>query len=119
MSKKKTLEEKILTLEQSPYKWLEPMKEFLDTALQADKIASDNTNLFEKRDFLKKTGSNLTLKDKRVDCDWLNQWAALRAAPISRNRVQGGGFEPPKGKPSRFTVYPSWPLWYPWYAILL
>ena len=27
--------------------------------------------------------------------------------------VVGGGFEPPKGCPSRFTVCPRWPLGYP------
>ena len=117
MSKKKTLEEKITTLEQSPYKWLEPMREFFDNALQADKIASDNTNLFEKREFLKKTGSNLTLKDKRVDCDWLNQWAALQRRPTSRNRVQREGFEPSQGYPDRFTVYCDWPLRHLWLYI--
>ena len=51
MSNKKTLEERIITLEQSPNKWLEPMREFFDTALTADKIASDNINLFQKREF--------------------------------------------------------------------
>ncbi len=28
-------------------------------------------------------------------------------------KVGGEGFEPPKVKTSRFTVCPSWPLWYP------
>ena len=70
------------------------MREFFDTALQADKIASDNKNLFQKREFLKKTGSNLTLKDKIVDCHLPEHWAALRAAPTSRNLVLATGFEP-------------------------
>ncbi|MFZ2201939.1 MAG: recombinase family protein, partial [Microgenomates group bacterium] len=45
MSEKKTIEQRIETLEQSPNKWLEPMREFFDTAVEADKIASDNINL--------------------------------------------------------------------------
>ena len=84
-SSKKTIEQRIETLEQSPNKWLEPMREFFNTASEANKIASDNKNLFEKREFLKKTGSNLTLKNKIVDCDLPIHWAALRAAPTSRN----------------------------------
>ncbi|KKP73448.1 MAG: hypothetical protein UR68_C0004G0001, partial [Candidatus Roizmanbacteria bacterium GW2011_GWA2_35_19] len=56
------------------------------TAVQADKIASDNINLFQKREFLKKTGSNLTLKDRIVDCDLPEQWAALLRRPTSRNQ---------------------------------
>ncbi len=95
MSKKKTLEEKISSLEQSPNKWLEPMKKWLDTALQANKIASDNTNLFEKRQFLIKTRSNLILKDKKAHCSWQKPWSALCADPTSRKRVGGRGLEPP------------------------
>ncbi len=30
-------------------------------------------------------------------------------------KVQREGFEPSKGKPSRFTVCPRWPLGYLWY----
>ncbi len=85
MSEKKTIEQRINSLEQSPNKWLEPMREFFNTALIANKIASDNINLFQKREFLKKTGSNLTLKDRIVDCDLPEQWAALLRRPISRN----------------------------------
>ena len=92
-SSKKTIEQRIETLEQSPNKWLEPMKEFLNTAVQADKIASDNINLFQKREFLKKTGSNLTLKDRIVDCDLPDQWAALLRRPTSRNRAERARFE--------------------------
>ncbi len=48
MGEKKTLEERISTLELFPNKWLEPMREFFNDALEANKIASDNINLFEK-----------------------------------------------------------------------
>ena len=86
-SSKKTIEQKISTVEQSPNKWLEPMREFLNTAVLADKIASDNINLFQKREFLKKTGSNLTLKQRIVDCDLPEQWAALSRRPTSRKNA--------------------------------
>ena len=94
MSEKKTIEQRISTLEQSPNKWLEPMREFFNDALEAHKIASDNINLFQKREFLKKTGSNLTLKDRIVDCDVPEQWAALRAARQVGTKVSAAGFEP-------------------------
>ena len=38
-------------------------------------------------------------------------WPAIRS--LWRRMVVGGGFEPPKGCPSRFTVCPRWPLGYP------
>ena len=94
MSEKKTIEQRISSLEQSPNKWLEPMREFFNTALTADKIAEDNINLFQKREFLKKTGSNLTLKQRIVDCDLPDQWAALLRRPTSRNRERDTGVEP-------------------------
>ena len=93
-SSKKTIEQRIETLEQSPNKWLEPMREFFNTALTADKIASDNINLFQKREFLKKTGSNLTLKQRIVDCDLPEHWAALSRRPTSRKNAEGTGVEP-------------------------
>lgn len=93
-SDKKTLEEKISSLELFPNTWLEPMREFFNLAYSSSKIAGDEKNLIQKREFLIKTGSNLTLKDKTVDCDLPIQWAALRAAPTSRNKVDLRGFEP-------------------------
>ena len=53
------------------------MREFFNTALTADKIASDNINLFQKREFLKKTGSNLTLKDKRLSIERLHPYMLI------------------------------------------
>ena len=94
MSEKKTIEQRISSLELFPNKWLEPMREFFNDALRADKIASDNINLFQKREFLKKTGSNLTLKQRIVDCDLPEQWAALLRRPTSRNREPKVGIGP-------------------------
>ena len=70
------------------------MREFIDTAYQGNKIASNPENLFEKRNFLKATRSNLTLKDKIVHCSWQKPWAALCAATTSRKREQDTGVEP-------------------------
>ena len=93
VSEKKSLEEKILTLSRRPFDWLERMRSWVISALEADKIAEDNKNLFQKREFLQKLGSNLTLRDKTVDCDLPDQWAALRAARqvgtwVPRERVE-------------------------------
>ena len=104
MSKKKTLDEKLVSLSQSANNWLEPMRKFIDTALQAEKIASEGTNLFEKRDFLKNTHSNLTLKDKTLHCNWQKPWSALCADPTIRNRVPLRGIEPLPAVPKTATL---------------
>ena len=95
VSEKKSLEEKIIELSKRPYDWLERMRDWIISALEADKIASDNKNLFQKREFIQKLGSNLNLKDKTVDCDLPDQWAALRAARQVGTWAERGGFEPP------------------------
>ncbi len=94
VSEKKSLEEQIINLKKRPNDWLERFRDWINTALQADKIASNNKNLFEKRQFFINTRSNLTLKDKIVCCDFLNEWAALSRRPISRSWVPGPGVEP-------------------------
>ena len=94
VSEKKSLEEKIIELSRRPFDWLERMRDWVISALEADKIASDNKNLFQKREFLNMIGSNLTLKDKTVDCDLPDQWAALRAARQVGTWVGADGIEP-------------------------
>ena len=94
VSEKKSLEEKIIELSRRPFDWLERMRDWVISALEADKIASDNKNLFQKREFLNMIGSNLTLKDKTVDCDLPDQWAALRAARQVGTWVPREGVEP-------------------------
>ena len=113
MSEKKTIEQRIETLEQSPNKWLEPMREFFDTAVEANKIASDNINLFQKREFLKKTGSNLTLTNRIVDCDLPDQWAALRAARQVGTKVPGKGLEPSRPYEHKFLKLACIPFHHP------
>ena len=61
------------------------MREFFNTALTADKIASDNINLFQKREFLKRPARTSPLKARIVDCDLPDQWAALLRRPTSRD----------------------------------
>ena len=92
--KKKTLEESIISLQQSHNAWLEPMKEWISDAASAPSIARGN-DLIQKRVLLKKAfGSNLRLTHQKARGSALEPWAALRAAPTSRNLVPPEGFEP-------------------------
>ena len=95
MSKIKTLEEQNIRFEQKQNGWLEPMKEWINEAANAAKIARD-TNLFNKKVLaLKIFGSNLVLENKKARGSTQNVWAALCAAPSCPNVVPAGGFEPP------------------------
>ena len=101
MSEKKTLEEKIITLEQKQNDWLEPFKSWINSALQAEKIARDN-DLFAKKVIAKEIfGSNLILAAREARGRAQNQWAALCAAhqivgkkPLSHILVRTAGLEP-------------------------
>ena len=80
MSEKKTLEEKIINLEQKQNDWLEPFRNWINSALQAEKIARDN-DLFAKKVIAKEIfGSNLLLAGREARAMPQNQWAALCAA---------------------------------------
>ena len=66
MSEKKSLEEKIIHLEQKQTGWIEPMKEWIKEAVNLPKIAREN-NLFAKKVVAKEIfGSNLRLTGGQV-----------------------------------------------------
>ena len=88
MSEKKSLEEKIIHLEQKQTGWIEPMKEWIKEAVNLPKIAREN-NLFAKKVVAKEIfGSNLRLTGGQVvwgelkngDNSPKKHWAALHAA---------------------------------------
>ena len=82
---KKKLEEQILSFKQTQNAWLEPMKQWIMEAANAANIAR-NTDLNAKKVLAQKIfGSNLTLSDKIVYSEALNQWSALRADPPTRD----------------------------------
>jgi len=84
---KQTLEESIYTLQQSQNAWLEPMQTWISEASDAASVARGN-NVIRKRELLRKAfGSNLTLTHQEARGSALEPWAALRAAPTSRNYV--------------------------------
>ena len=92
--KKQTLEESIMTLQQSKNAWLGPMKTWISDASDVASVARGN-DLQQKKEYLKKAfGSNLRLTRQTARGDAREPWAALRAAPTSRNWVGGIGLEP-------------------------
>ena len=91
---KKKLEEQILTFQQKQNAWLEPMKQWIMEATNVANIARGNNLDAKKVLALKIFGSNLKLTDRKVSCEALNQWAALCAAPPTRDLVPGEGVEP-------------------------
>ena len=84
---KQMLEESIMTLQQSSDAWLEPMKTWISDASIAASVARGN-DLTKKKEYLKKAfGLNLRLTQQKARGSALEPWAALRAAPTSRNYV--------------------------------
>ena len=66
MSEKKSLEEKSIKLNHEQTSWVEPMRKWIETARNVEKIARD-TNLTAKKVLAKEIfGSNLTLTNKTV-----------------------------------------------------
>lgn len=94
LTKKRQFESKLISLHQAPDQWLEPMEDWIKLAVKAKKIASLKQNLGEKRSFLQKSGSNLTLKDRKVCCIWPIPWARLSSRPTGRSFVGVLGLEP-------------------------
>ncbi len=91
LSEKKTLEEKIINLEQKQMGWVAPMQEWIEKAENLSKIAQDN-NLFAKKIIAKEIfGLHLLLANREArpsgpngvrDSDFTptTQWAAILAA---------------------------------------
>ena len=87
MGQKKTLEEQIIRFEQKQNDWLEPMREWINEAAKAAKIARDN-DLFAKKVLASKIfGSNLVLENKKARGSAQNQWAAQSAAHNNVNKI--------------------------------
>ena len=79
MGQIKTLEEQTIRFEQKQNDWLGPMREWINEAANAAKIARDN-DLFAKKELLLKIyGSDLYLKDKKIKGEAKFPYAALAA----------------------------------------
>ena len=86
-TEKQNLEDKIAKTEGGGSHWLEPMEEFINCALQAQKIARPNTADDELRSFVKNIGSNFFLKDKQLQAEYKKPYASLRAAALARATI--------------------------------
>jgi hypothetical protein len=77
MSEKKTLEDQIIRAEQKQFDRLEPMRAWINLALNTTKIAKEN-DLNAKRVLAKKIfGSNLTLMTKKAHSQAQKPWSLL------------------------------------------
>ena len=81
--------QKLKDFEQKGNRWLELCKEFVLSANQAEIIAL-HENFFEKRNFLKKIGSNPLLRDKKIILNPRGAWKIL-AQFNSATRAAGAG----------------------------
>ena len=76
LNQKIEISEKLRDFEQKGYSWLEPAKKFILEANQVKFVALKG-NLEEKRDFLKKVGSNLVLLDRNIKYFPREAWKIL------------------------------------------
>jgi len=76
LNRKIELSQKLRDFEQNGNHWLEPAKNFISSAKQAENIALQS-NLFDKKDWIKKIGSNLVLRDKKLTCGVRQPWNIL------------------------------------------
>ena len=94
LSEKKTLEESVAHLRQTNTAWLEPMRNWIQEASQVDEIARGGDQNAKKVLAQNIFGSNLTLSHRIARGDAREPWAALRAAPTSRQMERMKGIEP-------------------------
>ncbi len=76
---KQNLESKIAKTKAGGSSWLEPMEEFINCALQAQKVARPDTPSEDLRIFAKNIGSNYFLKDNQLSGELKKPFASLRA----------------------------------------
>jgi len=88
MSEKKSVEEVLAKSQRGGTPWLEPMREWIKDASLLDGIAKNDDLLSKKSSLQKIFGSNLTLRNKKVEEIPVKQWATLCVARknFSKNR---------------------------------
>jgi len=84
LNEKLRLEERLRNLEQTRMGWLEQTKNFLIAAHRAGAVATSD-DLAERKEFLKKIGSNLRLGAKRLRFDYEKRWGILARAEKTAN----------------------------------
>jgi len=78
------LQETIGKLEAGGSAWIEPMREFIQTAVQCEKIARAKNNSEDVAIFAKRIGSNFFLSDRRLTAEFRQGFAAVSRARIAR-----------------------------------
>ena len=85
--------------------WVEPMRDWLEMAHNAGKLAFSN-DFEEIKIFLDKVGSNLYLKDKKVAVDFVRPWdILLHYKALEGSGVAGGGTKK-EGKEGKNPTFP-------------
>ena len=87
LNQKIEISEKLKDFERKGNHWLEPAKNFILAAKQA-KIIALQENLFEKKDFLKKIGSNRILRERKVFVSFKNPWKILANLPAEARSAE-------------------------------
>ncbi len=103
LNQKIEISEKLRGFQQNGNRWLERAKTFVSEANQAQ-IAAKSDNLAEKREFLKKVGSNVILQEQNVKYFPRGAWEILGNLPPaaeSRERDEAGNKE-------KFLKIPDW-----------
>ena len=77
--RKLKLQEEITKVEEGISTWLEPMREFINVAINCDKIARAKNNCEELAFFAKRVGSNFFLSNRQLSAEYKKGFAALRA----------------------------------------
>ena len=80
------ISEKLKDFEQNGDHWLEPAKKFILDSKQAEIIALQE-NLFEKKDFLKKIGSNRILRERELFFEPRGAWQILMKSGLNAYRA--------------------------------
>jgi len=80
LNRKVGLEQELATLDAKGFRWLEPMREFILEAKQAQKVALDK-NYEELSNFLKTVGSNAQVRERKVVVKFKKQWKILTKMP--------------------------------------
>ena len=85
------LEEKKLQIAKNGTVWLEPMREFVNCALQAQKVARAENNCHDLSIMAKKVGSNFFLMNRRLSANLNYAFAALSAGAGAASAVPTSG----------------------------
>ena len=80
LSRKKSLEEKMTELEKGNIIWLEPLREWIKDASNIEENAISSNLPLKKSSAQKIFGSNLFLKNRRIEFNPIPPYASLREA---------------------------------------